>query len=132
MRTSASDSRPTASVERAIDENQVTVDAREEQQAGRTDSPPPTEAAATDRHPGNNQPIAKSEALHPRIVEEHHLVGPNGEDGIEAIDDRGRRWYHLRPEQHRRADLMGFNYTWWVLTVILVIVAFLPWPGWGY
>jgi hypothetical protein len=40
----------------------------------------------------------------------------HGEDEIEieAIDGRGRRWYHLRPEPRRRTDLMGFNSTWWM------------------
>lgn len=33
-----------------------------------------------------------------RIIEEHHIVGPDGQDESEATDDRGRRWYHLRPE----------------------------------
>ena len=39
-----------------------------------------------------------------RIVEEHHITGPNGADEIEGIDDRGRRWYHppaRAPPPHR-------------------------------
>jgi hypothetical protein len=64
----------------------------------------------------------------PRIVQEHHVTGPRGEDEIEAIDDRGRRWYHLRPEPRSRADVMGFNYTWWTVLWILVIVSLIfPW-----
>jgi hypothetical protein len=66
----------------------------------------------------------------PRIVEEHPIEGPTGEADIEAIDDRGRRWYHLRPEPRSRADLMGLNYTWWLL-IVLLVVTFLPW-GWWY
>jgi hypothetical protein len=33
----------------------------------------------------------------------------HGEDEIEAIDGRGRRWYHLRPEPRRRTDLTGLQ-----------------------
>jgi hypothetical protein len=46
--------------------------------------------------------------------------------------DRGRRWYHLRPEPRGRADLMGFNSTWWMVLVwVLVIVLIVsPWPWW--
>lgn len=71
---------------------------------------------------------------HPRLVEEHHVIGPYGEDDIEATDERGRRWYHLRPEPRRRADFFGYNYTWWFLIWVLVVfVVFLPWGrGWGY
>ncbi len=61
-------------------------------------------------------------------MEEHHIVGPRGDDEIEATDDRGRRWYHLRPEPRSRADLIGFNRTWWgVFLVFVLVVAFLPW-----
>jgi hypothetical protein len=66
-----------------------------------------------------------------RIDEEHTIAGSRGEDGIEAIDDRGRRWYHLRPQPRRRTDLMGFNSTWWMalgwLIVILLLVFPFPW-----
>jgi hypothetical protein len=47
---------------------------------------------------------------HPRLVEEHHVRGPRGEDELEATDELGRRWYHLRPEPRYRYDLIGFNY----------------------
>jgi hypothetical protein len=67
----------------------------------------------------------------PRIVEEHHITGPDGFDEIEAIDSRGRRWYHLRPEPRGRADLMGVNHSWWLLAVVALIVVLLPW-GWWY
>jgi hypothetical protein len=70
---------------------------------------------------------------HPRLVEEHHVVGPYGEDELEATDERGRRWYHLRPEPRRRYDLIGFNYTWWVIWIVFILIVFLPWGrGWGY
>jgi hypothetical protein len=49
-----------------------------------------------------------------RIIGDHDLAGPNGEDEIDAIDDGGRRWYHLRPNPRRRIDLRGFNSTWWM------------------
>jgi hypothetical protein len=35
----------------------------------------------------------------------------------EQAADHGRRWYHLRPEPRRRADLMGFNSTFWMVGV---------------
>jgi hypothetical protein len=70
---------------------------------------------------------------HPRLIEEHHIVGPHGEDEIEATDERGRRWYHLRPEPRRRADLIGFNYTWWLIFILFIFIIFLPWGrGWGF
>jgi hypothetical protein len=47
-------------------------------------------------------------------------------------NDRGRRWYQLRPEPRRRTDLMGFNSTWWMVVAwgLILILAFLPFP-WG-
>jgi hypothetical protein len=51
--------------------------------------------------------------------------------GAEAAADRGRRWYHLRPLPRRRADLMGFNTTSWVLLwLILIVLLIYPFPGW--
>ena len=55
----------------------------------------------------------------------------HGEDDIEATDDRGRRWYHLRPVPRRRTDLMGFNTTWWVVWwLILIVLIIYPGPYW--
>ncbi|MGO9882997.1 MAG: hypothetical protein ACLPV4_08280 [Solirubrobacteraceae bacterium] len=69
----------------------------------------------------------------PRLIEEHHIVGPHGEDQIEATDERGRRWYHLRPDPRSRYDFIGFNYTWWLIWVLLLFLIFAPWGrGWGY
>ena len=35
----------------------------------------------------------------------------------------GRRsWYHPRPQPKRAADVMGFNATWWLVAVVLVVV----------
>jgi hypothetical protein len=67
-----------------------------------------------------------------RSIEEHHIAGPHGEDEIEAVDDRGRRWYHLRPEPRRRSDLMGFNSTWWMVVVWLIVIVLVvsPFPWW--
>jgi len=65
---------------------------------------PSIDRYASDDGPADN-------ASHPRLIEEHHVIGPHGEDEIEATDERGRRWYQLRPEPRRRADLIGFNYT---------------------
>lgn len=69
-----------------------------------------------------------------RLIEEHHTVGRYGEDELVATDERGRRWYHLRPEPRRRYDFVGFNYTWWlVFWILFVFIVFLPWGrGWGY
>jgi len=65
------------------------------------------------------------------IVEEHHTVGPDGEEEIEAIDDRGRRWYHLRPQPRRLSDVMGFNSFWWtVLWIVVIVLAIFPFPLW--
>ncbi len=70
---------------------------------------------------------------HPRLIEEHHVIGPHGEDEIEATDERGRRWYHLRPEPRRRYDVVGFNYTWWLIWIVFMLILFAPWGrGWGY
>jgi hypothetical protein len=70
---------------------------------------------------------------HPRLIEEHHIVGPHGEDQIEATDERGRRWYHLRPEPRSRYDFIGFNYTWWLIWILFIFIVFAPWGrGWGY
>ena len=70
---------------------------------------------------------------HPRLIEEHHAIGPHGEDELEATDELGRRWYQLRPEPRRRYDFIGFNYTWWfVFWIFLMFIIFLPWGrGWG-
>jgi hypothetical protein len=70
----------------------------------------------------------RSKPQQARIVEEHHSTGPNGEDEIVATDDRGRRWYDVRPDRRARGDLMGFNRTWWVACVVfLVVLAIFPW-----
>jgi hypothetical protein len=46
--------------------------------------------------------------------------------------DHGRRWYHLRPEPRRRADLMGFNSTFWMVLVWLIVIVLIvyPFPWW--
>jgi hypothetical protein len=70
---------------------------------------------------------------HPRLIEEHHIEGPHGEDQIEATDERGRRWYHLRPDPRSRYDFIGFNYTWWLIWILFIFIIFAPWGrGWGY
>jgi hypothetical protein len=55
----------------------------------------------------------------------------HGEDAIEAIDGRGRRWSQFRPQPRRRTDLMGFNSALWMalgwLIVILLVVFPFPW-----
>jgi hypothetical protein len=104
-----------------------------------TDQPSiPDEPASEDKYrpPDENAPLAPPDdpgGEHPRLIEEHHIVGPHGEDQIEATDERGRRWYHLRPEPRTRYDFIGFNYTWWLIWFLFIFIIFLPWGrGWGY
>lgn len=87
-------------------------------------------SAASIRSESHDAAPEPSSTEYPRILKERHFVGADGQDDIEATDDRGRRWYHLRPEPRGRADVMGFGYTWWVFLIVLIIV-FLPW-GWWY
>ena len=68
-----------------------------------------------------------------RSIEKPHIAGARDNDESKAIDDRGRRWYRLRPEPRRRTDLMGFNAIWWVLLWLLLIVVFIyPVPWWWW
>ena len=78
------------------------------------------------------QPASQDTAGTARISEDHELAGPEGEVEIDATDDRGRRWYHLRPKPRRRTDLWGFNSTWWMVLgwPLLVVFAISPWPWW--
>jgi hypothetical protein len=66
------------------------------------------------------------------ITDAHQLADPDGEDEINATDDSGRRWYHLRPKPRRRTDLWGFNSTWWMVLgwPLLIVFAVSPWPWW--
>ena len=59
-------------------------------------------------------------------------VGLSDDDRIQAKDDRGRRWYHPRPQPRRRRDLMGFNATWWMvlLWTAVIVLAVWPFPVW--
>jgi hypothetical protein len=96
--------------------------------------PPEDERAVPSDSASSVPPPQYPGASHPRLIEEHHTVGRYGEDELEATDELGRRWYHLRPEPRRRYDFVGFNYTWWlVFWIFLVFIIFLPWGrGWGY
>ena len=38
-----------------------------------------------------------------------------------------RRWYHPRPNPRCAADLAGFNWSYWLFIVFLVLLFFLPW-----
>ena len=99
---------------------------------GNPDATVADERSVTGAEDRNDPAVAN--AAGPRLIEEHHVIGPDGEDEIEATDDRGRRWYQLRPEPRRRADFIGFNYTWWIaIWFLFILIAFLPWGrGWGY
>ena len=55
-------------------------------------------------------------------------AGPSDDDEIEAKDDRGRRWYHPRPQPRRRRDLMGFNSTWWMVLLWTAVIVLAVWP----
>ncbi|MGI8904446.1 MAG: hypothetical protein ACR2IP_12520 [Solirubrobacteraceae bacterium] len=80
-----------------------------------------------------DKPDHPDDIEHPRLIEEHHVVGPHGEDELEATDERGRRWYHARPDPRYRADLFGFNWTWWIVIWALFLFIILPWGGtWHY
>lgn len=86
-----------------------------------------------DDYASGGQPPPFPRSAQPRLVEEHHVRGPYGEDEIEATDERGRRWYQLRPEPRRRFDVIGFNYTWWLIWIVFMLIVFAPWGrGWGY
>ena len=67
-----------------------------------------------------------------RIIEEHDLADSHDQGEIEATDDRGRRWYRLRPKPRRRIDLWGFNSKWWMALgwAILIVLAVVPVPWW--
>jgi hypothetical protein len=80
------------------------------------------------RTPGTSQPQAGDA----RISEAHHPTGPIGEDEIDATDDRGRRWYHLRPKPRRRTDPWGFNSALWMALgwPLPIVLAISPWPWW--
>ena len=45
-----------------------------------------------------------------------------GDDGVQASDVHGRRWYHLRPKPPGDADLMGFNWSWWTFLLVLLLI----------
>jgi hypothetical protein len=51
---------------------------------------------------------------------------------INHRDGHERHWHHFRPEPRRRTDLMGFNSTWWMVLVwlIVIVVAVFPFPWW--
>ncbi len=96
-------------------------------QAGHTDPEPATKLTAADWH-ANAGRLEERESDRPRLIEEHQIVGPNGEDRIEAVDDRGRRWHDPPPVRRGAADVTGLNRTWWLVRwVIVVILLFVPW-----
>ena len=95
--------------------------------SGLADPPSGSEPPANKRYRSDESRVDRSDDGYPRIVEEHHMVGPRREDEVEATDDRGRRWYDVRPEPRGRADFIGVNCTWWLVLIVVVIVAFLPW-----
>jgi len=43
-----------------------------------------------------------------------------------AGQTHARRWYHPRPQPRCRADVAGFNYSYWVLFALLLIIFLLP------
>jgi hypothetical protein len=128
MSTSTDDTRQTELGSSNTNGSNMVVDGRSEPATSPTEPLSAGEPLATDTYKADDRQLERSGSESPRLVEEHHIVGPRGDDEIEATDDRGRRWYHLRPEPRSRADLIGFNRTWWgVFLVFVLVVAFLPW-----
>jgi hypothetical protein len=80
----------------------------------------------------NSHAAAQRDLGDARVAEQHHVTDPHGQDEIEAGEDRGRRWYHPRPQPRRRTDLVGINSTWWMalLWLIVIVVAVYPGPWW--
>lgn len=66
----------------------------------------------------------------PRIVEEHRIVGPYGEEEREVVDQYGRHFWSFRPHQPQRYDLFGYGWLWW-LVLWIVIIGLIVW-GWGW
>jgi hypothetical protein len=66
----------------------------------------------------------------PRIIAEHSVIGPYGEEEREVVDDRGRHFWSLRPQPAGRYDTYGFGWFWW-LVLWLVIIGLIVW-GWGW
>jgi hypothetical protein len=82
----------------------------------------------------HTQGAAPSGPRDARPGEEHHSAGSYVDDEIDGADDRGQRWYQLRPEPRLRTDFMGFNSRYWMALgwfVLLLVVAF-PFPWWGW
>ena len=48
-------------------------------------------------------------------------------NGGQADEDRKRHWYQPRPSPRCAADLAGFNWSYWLLIVFLVLVFLPPW-----
>jgi hypothetical protein len=68
------------------------------------------------------------------IVEEKPNTDFHTEHEGGGTDNRGRRWYHLRPEPRRRTDLIGFNSRWWMAVgwLILILLVVFPFPFWSW
>jgi hypothetical protein len=51
---------------------------------------------------------------------------------MEPTNEHRRRWFHMRPEPRRRMDFWGFNSTWWMTVVwlVVIVVAVAPFPWW--
>jgi hypothetical protein len=47
--------------------------------------------------------------------------------GTEGRRHGTRRWYHPRPAPRCAAHLAGFNYSYWLLIVVLVVLLLIPW-----
>src|SRR5262249_33618238 len=47
----------------------------------------------------------------------------------EDAQQPGRRWFHFRPEPRRRSDLMGFNSTWWMVLIWIIVIVLVIYPG---
>jgi hypothetical protein len=45
-----------------------------------------------------------------------------GHDEVQASHVRTRRWHHLRPNPRGDADPDGFNWSWWTVLLILLLI----------
>jgi hypothetical protein len=89
----------------------------------------PSSVAQTNVRPAGHdrQPVQTTghmESSTPRGIESDRFA-----ENTSVVEGHSRHWYHLRPEPRSRADFMGYNYTWWMVIglVIVVFIAIFPW-----
>ncbi|MDQ2761073.1 MAG: hypothetical protein M3Y17_11775, partial [Actinomycetota bacterium] len=61
----------------------------------RPDAPTlPDDHSAGNHYRSDDPQHQESATQHPRLIEEHHIIGPHGQDEIEATDERQRSRTH--------------------------------------